>query len=222
MPTVTLLQLRTRARERGDMQDTNFVTDSELTSYVNESARELYDLLVEANQDYYSTVQAFTIASGSSTYSLPSTVYKLRGVDIDLSGSWVPVDTYEQMERGRLQDAVISRLVSPVYYRPMGNTLDFLPAAQAPGSYRLRYVPFMTAMSGDSDTFDAFNGFEAYIVVDCAIKMKDKEESSVSVLMKQKEDLTKRIQAMANTRDYASAERVQDVRRRMDSASVIP
>jgi len=44
---VTLSDLITRSRQRADMVNTQFVTDSEITSYLNESLGELYDLIIQ-------------------------------------------------------------------------------------------------------------------------------------------------------------------------------
>lgn len=214
MASITLLTLRTAARERADAVNSTFVSDTELTRYINASAQELYDLLVESNKDYATTLLSFSVSSPSTSYALPSDFYKLRGLDVSLNGSWVQVYPYDQMERGRYQDLALNRVFANVYYHLFNNTLEFLPQAYAPGSYQLRYVPFMTVMSGDSDTFNGYNGFEEYIIVDAAIKMKDKEETDTKVLEKQKADLRLRIQAMANVRDYADFDRVSDVRSR--------
>lgn len=214
MPSVTLLTLRTAARERADAVNSTFISDAELTRYINASAQELYDLIIESNKDYATTLLAFSISSPNTSYALPADFYKLRGLDVSLNGSWVQVYNYEQMERGRYQDLAINRVFANVYYHLFNNTLEFLPASYAPGSYQVRYVPFMTVMSADGDTFNGYNGFEEYIITDAAIKMKDKEESDTRVLMSQKKDLKERIQAMANVRDYADVDRVSDVRSR--------
>lgn len=189
-----------------------FVSDAELNEYINSSAQELYDLLVECNVDYNVTTQAFTLSSGNSTYTLPVDFYKLRSLDFNQSGAYVPIWPYQHLERGQWQDAAISRLSATVQYRIYGGIVEFLPEDQAAGDFRLRYVPLMTELNDDADTFNGYNGFEEYIVIDAAIKCKDKEESSVSVLQDQKTKMTKRIQALAPVRDYGSGDRVQDVR----------
>ena len=43
---VSLADLILRCRQRADMINTQFVTDSEITSYLNESLGERYDLIV--------------------------------------------------------------------------------------------------------------------------------------------------------------------------------
>jgi hypothetical protein len=51
---VSLADLILRCRQRADMINTQFVTDSEITSYLNESLGELYDLIVQnAGQEFF-------------------------------------------------------------------------------------------------------------------------------------------------------------------------
>lgn len=210
MALVTLSALRERIRERADMQNSRFVTDSELRNYINASAPELYDLLVKAFHDYATTSAEISVTG--SSLSLPSGFYLFRGLDKDVEGSWLPVRPYEFLERGQYQDEVYTRYDPDVKYRLIGNAVDLLPAAVAPGSYRLWYVPEFTALSADSDTFDGLNGWEEWIVVDCAIKCKDKEESSTTGLEKDRQRLTDRIEAMIAMRDKSGPSRISDVR----------
>lgn len=212
MPTVTLAELKARARERADMVNSAYIADARLTEYINASAQELYDLLVQANQDYYTTLTTSTVSSGSSSITLPSDLYKLRGVDLDFGGEWCPIWPYEYLERGRWQNVTANRVYVNTRYRIIGSSLELLPADQASGDYRIRYVPLMTVMADDADTFDGLNGFEEYIVIDAAIKMKSKEESSTSDLKDEKARIRQRILAMADVRDLGAPDVVQDVR----------
>ncbi len=51
---VSLADLILRCRQRADMINTQFVTDEEITSYLNESLGELYDLIVQnAGQEFF-------------------------------------------------------------------------------------------------------------------------------------------------------------------------
>lgn len=208
----TLLQLKTRARELSDMEDSLFISDSELTSYVNQSSLELYDLLVGSFEDYYLSQTANTaVASGEDTIALPSDFYKLRGVDYLISGDqWQDLKPFSFQERNQAN----VNLVQPGYYnttgvryRLQGSNVKLTPADKAEGTYRVWYVPKLTLMSSDSDTLpDYMEAWDEYVVVDAAIKMLQKEESSTSALDQMKVNLKKRIEAMAKNRDSAHPE----------------
>lgn len=212
MPLVALSELRARAREHADMENSKFVSDATLRRWLNVHLQRLYDLLVQANQDYAVTTQNMTVGSGANTIALPSTFYKLRGVDIDFAGTWMPVKAFDFLERGRFQDSNYSRLYATVRYRIEGNTLELLPAADAPGTYRLKFVPYFAVLVNDSDTFDGINGFEEYAALGAAIYCKAREESSTKELSELKAELERQLLAMANTRDQGEPQRIVDVR----------
>ena len=48
---MTLTQLIAAVRQRADFVNSQFVTDAELTSYINQSYFELYDLLIQKYGD---------------------------------------------------------------------------------------------------------------------------------------------------------------------------
>lgn len=208
----TLLQLKTRARELSDMEDSLFVSESELTSYINQSSLELYDLLVASFEDYYLDVTADTlVASGQDSIAVPTNLYKLRGVDHLISS-----DKWQDLQPFSFQDRNASNqsLVQPSYYgtsglryRLQGSTIKLMPSDQASGTYRIWYVPKMSQMVVDADTLpDHLDAWDEYVVVDAAIKMLQKEESSTSALDGMKANLKKRIEAMSRNRDSAHPE----------------
>lgn len=212
MRTVTLESLKTRSRERADMVGSNFVSDEELTGYINASITELYDLLVTAyGEDYFvgSNPYSFTTESGTDTYDLPPDFYKLIGVDVQVNGSdWMPVKKYDFLSRNRGQEGYS---IHYVMYRLIGSKIRFTPTPHGSHNVRLWYIPVCNELSEDEDTFDGINGWEEYVIVDVAIKMLQKEESDVSVLLLQKEKLEKRIESMKEARDAGEPEKITDI-----------
>lgn len=202
--TITLATIRTESRQRADMENSEFITDSELNTFINQSYAELYDLLVSRFEDYYTTSTTFTLSAGSNTYALPSDFYKLRGLDYASSGTnYIPVYKYNFSDRNR-RNRSVNRLIGrqfDIRYRILGNTLTMTPEDGAAGNYRLWYTPRITRLSSDSDTLDSVNGWHEYVVVDAARKMLLKEESSTTALDREKQALIERIEAMAANRD---------------------
>lgn len=205
----TLAQFRTRTRQRADMENSTFVSDSELNGYINQSITELYDLLVASNSEYFLSSTTSTVASGDSTITLPSDFYKLRGVDFYLGGRWCDLEQFNFNERN-LDSTTYSFAGTQVKYRLQGSTLKFIPEDNASGQYRIWYTPIPTALSSDSDSFDGINGWEEYVVVDAAIKCLIKEESSTNELMQIKAQLAKRISDMSAKRDSAKPKTITD------------
>lgn len=204
----TLAELRTAVRERADMVASQFVTDAELNRWINSSAAELYDLLVQKyGADYFVTLPAPSyVIETSGQVVLPSEFYKLLGVDLKAGGEWRAVQRFAFGERNRQTE---------IRYRLRGPTLWFAPAESAAGqTVRVWYVPKPTEMTGDTMYVEGISGWEEYVVVDCAIKALAKEESDPSVFMAQKAALIQRIEAAAENRDAGLPARVADVTRR--------
>lgn len=215
MPT-TRSTLAAMARQYADMEHSAFVSDAELSRYLQDSYGELYDLLVSKHQDYFVEGPVeFSVADGANTYALPADFYKLLGVDLSLGGGrWREMDPFNFNERNVEGERTYNGIAPRVRYRVLGDALHIVPADKAPGAYRLWYVANCPVLAGDSDELDATSDkWREYVIVDAAIKMLSKEESDVSVLMAKKAMLTKRIEDSAASRDAGRSARVQDVRR---------
>lgn len=209
--TVTLLELRTQARQRSDQVGSNFVSDSELTGYINASIAELYDLLVvNYGEDYFTstTPASISIINGTDMYDLPATFYKLVGVDVLVGSYWTDIGKYSFKDRNRGQD---SSQIRDVKYRLHGSKIRFTPIPTTSHSVRLWFIAAPTKLSADGDTFDGISGWEEYVVVDAAIKMLSKEESDVSVLVREKDRLRERIVSVSTNRDVAEPEQIADI-----------
>lgn len=190
----TLGEIRLTCQQRTDMVNSQFISDSEWNSYINNSYFELYDLLVGAyGDDYYvANPYTYTMDGTNFQYALPNDFYKAIGVDVLLMGSnfYVPIKSFNFGDR------------TPNFY------IGSVPSAGQRA--RLWYIPRMAELVDDADEMDGVSGWEEYIVCDVAIKALAKEESDPSVFMAQKQALKVRIQSMASNRDAGNPMSVTD------------
>lgn len=204
----TLSQVKTRVRERVDKTSSTYLSDSELTSYINASYAELYDLMVGTYQDYYTASTTFSLAtSDAGVYAIASNIYKIRGVDYLIGSEYVPIKPFNWVSRG--SDAKV------LSYRLVGSSLRLEPTSDSVGSYRLWYIPAYTALSSDSDNLDSYmtrSNWEEYVVIDVSIKILAKEESNTDHLLFEKRQIRDRIETMANDRDLDQPFSVSDTR----------
>ena len=137
---VTLTELRTLTRQRADMENSQFVDDTELTRYLNNSWGELYNLIGENfNEDYFTTSTTISLTSGTDSYSLPSDFYKLRGVDLVVTSTEsVPLRRYNWAQRKRNSLTVYAR---DYRYRLQKNSIVFTPVPSTSDSVKLFYIP---------------------------------------------------------------------------------
>jgi len=215
MLNVTLLQLKTQSRQRADMENSQFISDAELTAYINNSAAELYDLLIGVYEDYKITSSTIAVTPNTDLYTLPADFYKLRGVDLvlDSLGNAVTLRPFNFSERNAYLFTPTWNVVGLSYlrYHMLGDSIKFVPVPNTTQTVKLWYIPAITPLVADGDLLDGVNGFQEYIIVDAAIKMRVKEETDTTDLTFAKQALKARIEAMAAARDAGSPERVSDV-----------
>lgn len=213
--STTLLQLRTRARQRSDMVGSTFVSDAELTTWVNQGFAELYDLVVSAFEDYFTTSSTFTVSSGN-TQALPATFYKLRGLDFSINGRFQACRQFNFNERNdsQLDTAWMSNNVTARSYRVMADSLILQPTLGATGDYKLWFVPAPTFLVTDSDTIPeslSKFGWDEYIVLYAAERMLSKEESSITDVEKERSQIASRIVSMSANRQVDQSNTISDV-----------
>ena len=220
----TLQNLRDRARAAADMTGSSFVSDSEANVWINQGLFELYDLVVSAYEDYFTSPAptTLTIASGNIV-SLPADFYKLRKLQYSASGtdgSYQPCKPFNLSDNFANGGADFYTAVwSNRRYRVMGDSLLIEPAASAPGSYLLHYVPAPTALVSNSDEIPSSLskfGWDEYIVLYVAERMLNKEESPSSDVRNLRGEIAGRIAQMSGNRQADQAEQVADVGSRLN------
>ena len=213
----TLSELITRCRQRADYEDNEHVSDSEIITYINESALRLYDILVQTfMDDYFATTYEFTTVQGQQSYSLPSDFYKALGVDIKLDGSnYIPMKKFNFKDRNRYSTIATGTLqgMSNLRYRLIGSTLYIAPNPQGALPVQLWYVPSFTKLASTTDVLSTPVEYDEFVVIDTAIKILAKEESDTSLLYRQRKDILDMIQDAAQNRDAGESDSITDVYR---------
>lgn len=126
--------IRIQAIQRADMENNPSVSTAEWNSYITNSYKELYDILVSAyGNDYYvATPYQFQI-TGLNLYALPTNFYKLLGVDLQYSASptgWITLKRFEFIDRNKgayLNSAVTISSLAQLWYIPEPTTLQYMP-----------------------------------------------------------------------------------------------
>jgi len=206
----TLSELRTRARRLADAVGSDFFSDGEVTDYINTGLGELHDLLVSKFEDYYVSSNTFSLISGTSEYTLSSVgianMYKILGVDMVQGSDTVRIPRYSFQERNTFssnQALYSNRGHIHHRYNLNGETITFMPEPTSTDTVKIWYVPSYSKLVNDEDaTSNSLEyNWEEYAVVSAAIKMRQKEETSVTSLERELERITIRIEESARNRD---------------------
>ncbi len=202
------------------MVNSTFVSDAELTTWINQGLADLYDTVVNAFEDYFITITTPTVASGS-TIPLPADFYKLRGLDYNNNGTYQALREFSFNERNSSAEgsSFIYLYNQSRQYRILGDNIMLLPEGASVGLYRLFYVPAPTMLAVDASvlapSLSKF-GWDEYIVLFAAERMLSKEESSITDVQGERAEIANRIIAMAANRQVEQSETIQDVRATQD------
>lgn len=238
---MSLLQIRTMAKQKADRVNSNFVTTAEWNNFINLAMYELYDLLITADEEYFVATPAQFLVSPVNTqtylYPLPDGVtsfingitgnagyvapafYKLKGVDLALNtaqNAWVTVNKFTFMDRNKFIYPNTSSTIYGVFnlqYRLLGNNIEFIPTPSANQYIRLWYIPRLTALLADTDVSStSISGWIDYVITRAAKYALDKEESDSSQMTMELVALKERIEGASANRDMGQPDRISDVR----------
>ena len=227
---LTLKLMRQKARFWSDTVNDGHITDNELNIWLNCGMQELHDLLVQAYDEILTVITGtgtgdITLAAGTSSYAIPSDLFKLMGVDF-IVGTKPYIFTcprFMPRERNRYQGPyagqLIGRLINGILvpeYALRGQYIDVIPqptSSMALGKLRLRYVKQFADLVTDSDIVDASipNGWEEFAVLNAAVTAMIKQERDPSVVMAERQRLEDRIRDMSTNRDAGEPQRIVDV-----------
>lgn len=160
---ITLGDIITQVRDRCDLTRSQFITDAEITNYTNYSLGELYGLLVNTfGGNYFATNATLNVASTGTetTTSLPDDLYKVLGVDLQLSpapsNNKITLQPFNFNERNRANALNLygyaTQYATNYRYNIFNQKLLVQPPAAGPLQLLVWYVPtapqFYTTESG--------------------------------------------------------------------------
>lgn len=200
-------------------ESNSFVTDAELLVVLNGELAELMDVILEnADESYTRGVHPITLEPGSSVYPLPPGNYLVTSVDIEWSaGIRRSAHRFTESERNRFRGIQPSwSHFGRVYFRTVGQNIEFIPAPQTAVTALVNYEPAFTPITDiENDTFDSQNGWHLAAVfgLGAYIATKDDNAAKTAYCLTQKERQLERVRSMAGRRIEGEPPRVQRTRR---------
>jgi hypothetical protein len=201
------------------MENSAFVTDTELDKYINDALKELFELLVVTyGQEYFYTVTTFNTISGRQSYEMPDDAFKLLRVDVKTSDGYEPLrpwkfpaTTLGATTTARRRPGRLPR------YRWLGSELSFEPEPEGTHWFRVHYVPRPSRLDDDTDELPrSLDDWAEFIVLKAGIKCLAKEESDASELTNELTMLRAHIVTSAPDKDAGYPQTVVDDRNRYD------
>lgn len=216
--STTVGNIRLECQQRINKENSTFYTTQEWNSMINQSYKELFDIIAQKfGDDYFvQTPYTYTTVQNLQLYPLPTDFYKLLGVEVALNpfdpNSWITLRQFEFVQRNLYNYPNVYTFygITNLRYRLNGTNLMIVPVPQSGQTIRIWYVPRPNQLINDTDTVDAVSGWEEYIVSDCCIKALGKEETPTDLFWMQKNALLKRIEEAAENRNIGDPQRVSD------------
>lgn len=213
--TQTLLQLRTRVRQFAGMENSAFVTDAELTGYLNQSICDLETQLEVAGAfERRPDSEAFTCTAGTETVNAPTDVLTVYGVDLRIDGTTRTLERIEFADRNVFRDWAIPANGTPTHFRVDATAIHFYPTPRAAFTGTVHYFASRTDLSSDSDTYDGVNGWDNFAVWSSVAVALAKQEQDPSFAMAERDRWLRTILASAARLNSSRSPEVQDVYRR--------
>ena len=218
---VSLETLSQRVLQRSNLEGQNqFFTSAEITDLINGSIAEWVDEVrgTTWNGSYSRSAWPIATLNNVQSYALSATFLSLISVDVlvTAAGPYITARPYQEEERNAFRNMPLAYGWStgqPVYYQIQGTNISFIPVPQGTYTVTVNYIPTAPLLAEPTDTIDAINGWEEFIVLDAAIKclMKAGGNDQIPALAGRLEQQRQRIRALAPRRDQQAAERVHVV-----------
>jgi len=233
---INLGYLRYMAQLKADKLHSQYLTTDEWNFNINQSANELYDILVSKfGEDYFLADPLVFNLSGQVSYDIPNgqnyggipALYKLNGIDVNIGGGtgpnagWVPLSRANWSDRDRYttwpgQAGALNNIYE-MSYRPMGNKIYLFPV-NTNMLVQIWYVPVLAQMLLDTDMLPfSISGWSEFVIIDAAMKAMIKEESleKWNLLAQTKAALIERIEDVSANRDVGQPNTISNVRATM-------
>ena len=173
--------------DRADIVDggtTGRHTTANINRRINQAVQAFRRMVTEAGADTYITQAPFTCSTSSTVdaanwaprdyIALPSDFYHLKGIDISLNGTTVPMLDFDMLERNIFRQIPSwlsnSGVGMPVMYKLGGYNaagsavVKIIPSADTAYQGVIWYLPIAPELVNDSDTFDGIAGLEEWVV----------------------------------------------------------
>lgn len=203
-------EIKTKIVNDLDLEDEDFISDTEMMAYVNEAIDEAEAEIHSLCEDYFLTRGAITLVSGTDEYSLPSDIYamKIRGVyykngstvrEIKRLRNWKKLGLY-------VEGLTASASAGDYDYLIVNETagapkIVFTPTVQESGAYiRIYYIRNATRMTTTSSVCD-IPEFVSFVIQYAKVRCYEKEghpnlSLALAALEQQRQQMTDTLSGM--------------------------
>ena len=215
MNTLNVKELISTVRSKSDLEKSDFITDEEITNYLNLAHSHLYNMIVDTNQDFF--IKSVTFRASGHAVQLPVDCYKLRALDYYVLDKYFvsakPIGFGErQLEQNNFQRPYVfsDRFSNPIKYSLRGRELKIFCDEEFAHDYTfvLWYIPKPDKVGEGAELPQ---GWERYLIHSACMDVRNKQDTSTReferLVMRDKDDILNTCQR----RDFNGNSVIQDV-----------
>lgn len=210
-------QLTASVRVRGDYDTSapgvdDYISDGFIMDSVSEGYSEGYEILAASDADRLTSVSSSVVTSPVSSLSLPSDMYKLRGIDIFIGGTVTRMTRDDPSPLLPRWDDDSQQNIGcvPNSYRLEGSKIYTRSKIPAGSTVKFTYIPEPATLTNPDQTIDGTAGLHEYIINFALIQCRDREDKETATFEKKLENARKRITRMATERDNGQGKCLED------------
>lgn len=194
----TLTSLIDYTRKRADMENGRFVSDAEITHYLNDEIHAVYSKMVNIDDgSLFGTVAPTLTSVGNNAYSLPSNFMRLIDINIYSGSRWIPATSADPQNYYQLLSDTYTGDYDTRYFLRRNNDQDryelYLFPSKDVANIGVRYIPDPDVLSVGADTLKWPSNWHLSVVLGAAIKCVVKEESDPTALILERGDELARV-----------------------------
>lgn len=215
---VSLTELEDKTRRMADVQN-NLLRhpQSEVWDNINRGIKQFNAEVVKCNgQGLFETDTFVTTTPGIEMYGLPAQLLQVTKVWTNISGRERILYGYEAKETDGMRDNLPlgSEWGDLPFWRIVGDNVSLRPTYNSPLTVYIRYIATAVKLTAGSDTLDAIEGFDEFIVAYAARRcaFKDNKVDLIGLCSQDMAETIARMQATVRARNAASPRRMTDTR----------
>ena len=197
MAALTLTEIRTIVRFRGDFRSTVRFPDTNVNAEIQAAFAELYELVADTNEGYWDTQAALTTAANTAFVALPTDAWRIRAAERMEGTDPIELDFIGITDRNRYGTST----GRPCAVRPTARGLDLYPTPDAAYTVNVYYTPRAPTLDGTAREY--YNGWEEYVIYGALIRLAENEERDTSEWQNRIDRQAARIKGGASQRKAA-------------------
>ena len=206
-----IADLITEVRQLADMQNTQFVTDAEIVTFLLAGYREAHNALAKSYNDWNVSSDDIT-TDGSREYSIPSDFIRLRKVMYvtgygTASEREYPCHRVNWMET----DGNPYNVNTARRFQLRGSVIRFFPVPGSGLYYRVYYTAAPTAFTSGSTDVEFEFGMDRFIVWDAVVRCLVKEKTDTKEAAQERGRHLADLIISSDPRDASEAMTIQQV-----------